>query len=83
MLTQYLGFTDLLAFQQYALLKNAQPYRVLENKEKLPWSVYVGVCGMPGEWLNNNASGDDFNQHKSNKAKQLITLGKSTPTLRR
>lgn len=24
--------------------------RILENKEGLPWSVYVGVAGMPGTY---------------------------------
>ena len=23
--------------------------RVVDNKVNLPWSVYVGVCGMPGK----------------------------------
>ena len=37
------------AFQQYAVLQNAKAYRVLEKKENLPWSTYIGVCGMPGQ----------------------------------
>jgi len=36
-------------FQQYFVEKNASQLRVLENKEGLPWSVYVGVGGMPGQ----------------------------------
>ncbi|KAI0649878.1 NAD-P-binding protein [Trametes meyenii] len=36
-------------FQHYVIENNSQQYRVIENKEGLPWSVYVGVCGMPGE----------------------------------
>ena len=24
-------------------------FRVLENKENLPWSAYVGILGMPGQ----------------------------------
>ncbi|KAI0719028.1 NAD-P-binding protein [Fomitopsis betulina] len=42
-----------IPFQEYTVV--AEPaqlgptvFRVLENKEGLPWSVYVGVCGMPG-----------------------------------
>ena len=39
----------LTAFQKYAVLKNAKMFRVLENKENLPWSAYVGILGMPGQ----------------------------------
>ncbi|OSX59414.1 hypothetical protein POSPLADRAFT_1075592 [Postia placenta MAD-698-R-SB12] len=35
--------------QEYIVVNSASKFRVLENKEKLPWSVYVGVCGMPGQ----------------------------------
>ncbi|EPS99452.1 hypothetical protein FOMPIDRAFT_1124261, partial [Fomitopsis schrenkii] len=45
-----------LPFQEYTVV--AEParlgpdiFRVLENKEGLPWSAYVGVCGMPGEYI--------------------------------
>ncbi|KAI0750203.1 NAD(P)-binding protein [Daedaleopsis nitida] len=38
--------TTFLPVQHYAVIQSA---RVLENKEKLPWSVYVGVCGGPGQ----------------------------------
>ena len=24
--------------------------RAVENKANLPWSAYVGVCGMPGRY---------------------------------
>jgi hypothetical protein len=37
------------AFQAYINMPSASALRVLENKEKLPWSVYVGAAGMPGE----------------------------------
>ena len=37
------------AFQEYSVLRDISKVRVIENKEKLPWSVYLGVCGMPGE----------------------------------
>ncbi|CCM07036.1 uncharacterized protein FIBRA_09355 [Fibroporia radiculosa] len=33
-------------FQEYFVSKDASSFRVLENKEKLPWSVYVGVGGQ-------------------------------------
>ena len=41
-------------FQEYAVVSDPAQlgrdiFRVLENKEGLPWSAYVGVCGMPGE----------------------------------
>ncbi|KAI0918238.1 hypothetical protein AcV7_007038 [Taiwanofungus camphoratus] len=38
-------------FQEYAVFppSAAATVRVLVNKERFPWSVYVGVCGMPGQ----------------------------------
>ncbi|EJF64325.1 NAD(P)-binding protein [Dichomitus squalens] len=36
-------------FQQYDVITDVKSFRVLENKEGLPWSVYLGVAGMPGE----------------------------------
>ncbi|KAI0649882.1 NAD-P-binding protein [Trametes meyenii] len=36
-------------FQHYTIESDPKKFRVIENKEGLPWSVYVGVCGMPGE----------------------------------
>ncbi|KAF8530097.1 NAD-P-binding protein [Hysterangium stoloniferum] len=39
----------LFAYQAYIVLPSASGLRVLENKEKLPWSVYVGTAGMPGQ----------------------------------
>jgi len=36
-------------FQQYVVVKDTSSLRVLKNEEKLPWSLYVGVCGMPGQ----------------------------------
>ena len=48
-----------LPFQEFTVV--AEPaqlgsdiFRVLENKEGLPWSVYVGVCGMPGEYISQH-----------------------------
>ena len=38
-----------LAFVQYFILPSLDGFRVLENKEGLPWSVYLGVAGMPGQ----------------------------------
>ena len=37
-----------IAFKHYVILPSADNIRVLENKEGLPWSLYVGVAGMPG-----------------------------------
>ncbi|TBU55126.1 NAD(P)-binding protein [Dichomitus squalens] len=38
-------------FQEYVVLSDPSKARtrVLENKESLPWTVYLGVCGMPGQ----------------------------------
>ncbi|KAI0750179.1 NAD(P)-binding protein [Daedaleopsis nitida] len=38
-------------FKQYAIFKGdaVKELRVIENKEGIPWSAYVGVCGMPGQ----------------------------------
>ncbi|ORY90230.1 NAD-P-binding protein [Leucosporidium creatinivorum] len=38
-------------FSEYIVLSGDQlkGYKVLENKENLPWSYYVGVAGMPGQ----------------------------------
>jgi NADPH-dependent curcumin reductase CurA len=42
-----------LALQEYSIIPDA-PFPgsqliALENKEGLPWSVFVGVAGMPGK----------------------------------
>ena len=39
-------------FKEYDVLlsESLKDYRKVENKENLPWSVYVGVCGMPGAY---------------------------------
>ena len=41
---------ELAEFQQYVILPELpnRIWRVLENKENIPWSAYVGVAGMPG-----------------------------------
>ncbi|RDX46264.1 NAD(P)-binding protein [Lentinus brumalis] len=41
------SFRD-LPFQEYLVIPNPQ-LRILENKENLSWSAYLGVCGMPGQ----------------------------------
>ncbi|PPQ97816.1 hypothetical protein CVT26_012916, partial [Gymnopilus dilepis] len=38
-----------LEFQNYSVRKDLTGLRIIENKEKLPWSLYVGVLGMPGK----------------------------------
>ncbi|KAG6891985.1 hypothetical protein C0993_005293, partial [Termitomyces sp. T159_Od127] len=37
--------------QEYSVFKDleTQGLMVIENKEGLPWSVYVGAAGMPGQ----------------------------------
>lgn len=37
-----------LAFQHYTVIPTLDNIRILQNEEKLPWSAYVGVAGMPG-----------------------------------
>jgi hypothetical protein len=41
------------AFQKYSVIKDPGSAKlvVLENREGLPWSVYIGVVGMPGKLL--------------------------------
>lgn len=39
----------LFPFQQYLVKPNLEEVRIIENKEGLPWSVYVGALGMPGQ----------------------------------
>ncbi|PIL32414.1 hypothetical protein GSI_05660 [Ganoderma sinense ZZ0214-1] len=36
-------------FKHYSVKADASQYRVIKNEEKLPWSAYVGICGMAGE----------------------------------
>ena len=41
----------LAAAQEYSVVSNPSDipwFSVLENKEKIPWSLYVGVAGMSG-----------------------------------
>lgn len=39
----------LYPFQHYFVANDADAFRVVKNEVKLPLSVYVGVCGMPGQ----------------------------------
>lgn len=36
-------------FVEYWVAPKLDGFRILENKENLPWSAYVGVAGMPGQ----------------------------------
>ena len=36
-------------FQEYNIFPNLEKLKVIENKERLPWSVYLGPGGMPGK----------------------------------
>ncbi|KAH7913965.1 alcohol dehydrogenase [Hygrophoropsis aurantiaca] len=36
-------------FEEYSVQQDAKSYQIIENKENLPWSVYVGAAGMPGQ----------------------------------
>ncbi|GBE89550.1 Zinc-type alcohol dehydrogenase-like protein [Sparassis crispa] len=44
-------FSWKLPFQHYSVFNGQDlgALRVLPNEEKLPWSTYIGVCGMPGK----------------------------------
>ncbi|EMD39221.1 hypothetical protein CERSUDRAFT_93269 [Gelatoporia subvermispora B] len=35
--------------EEYIIARDTVRLTMIENKESLPWSVYVGVCGMPGQ----------------------------------
>ncbi|KIP06674.1 hypothetical protein PHLGIDRAFT_450503 [Phlebiopsis gigantea 11061_1 CR5-6] len=42
----------LLPFQKYSIIPHVSQigsFRILKNEEKLPWSAYVGMVGMPGQ----------------------------------
>ena len=41
------------AFQQYTIQKNAKAFHKVESKPNVPWSAYVGICGMPGTHEHN------------------------------
>ncbi|KIP01974.1 hypothetical protein PHLGIDRAFT_112558 [Phlebiopsis gigantea 11061_1 CR5-6] len=36
-------------FQKFFIRPSLEGVRILENKEKLPWSTYLGAAGMPGQ----------------------------------
>ena len=38
-----------LGHQAYSVYPNKADLIIIENKEGLPWSYYVGVTGMPGK----------------------------------
>jgi len=44
-----------IEYQQYTLYPNFKEsgLKIIENKEKIPWSNYVGVAGMPGELMKS------------------------------
>ena len=37
------------AFQNYFIKNNLDYLKVLENPYNLPWSMFIGVLGMPGK----------------------------------
>ncbi|KAI0750202.1 NAD(P)-binding protein [Daedaleopsis nitida] len=41
--------TSIFPFQEYVIVRDTQQIRVLDNKENIPLSAYLGVCGMPGQ----------------------------------
>jgi NADPH-dependent curcumin reductase CurA len=42
-----------VAFVEYAVVEDTSDFRVIENEEKLPLTLYVGLAGMPGKtaWM--------------------------------
>jgi hypothetical protein len=38
-----------LNFENYCISDNPKGFLKIDNKEKLPWTVYLGVLGMPGK----------------------------------
>ena len=41
-----------IAFKEYQVITDLTNYQKLINEQKLPWSVYIGVGGMPGEYTH-------------------------------
>ncbi|KAJ8474584.1 hypothetical protein ONZ45_g15904 [Pleurotus djamor] len=39
----------MLPFQEYSVFSEIDQLRLLQNKEGIPWSLYVGIAGMPGQ----------------------------------
>ncbi|KAL6298349.1 alcohol dehydrogenase [Sparassis latifolia] len=39
----------ILPFEQYTIQERGARLHVLKNEVKIPWSTYIGVCGMPGQ----------------------------------
>jgi len=39
----------ILPFQQYVIKPSLEGLRIIKNEENLPWSVYIGALGMPGQ----------------------------------
>lgn len=35
--------------QEYNVIKDFTGFKVIHNERNLPWSVYLGVAGMPGK----------------------------------
>jgi len=38
-----------LTFQEYNIMANLVGLRIIQKKKELPWSVYIGAAGMPGQ----------------------------------
>jgi hypothetical protein len=41
-----MGHTDM---EEYSIRVTMAGLKILSNEHRLPWSVYLGVAGMPGE----------------------------------
>ena len=52
------------AFQQYFIAPSFDGFRKLDNKENLPWSVYLGVAGMPGMSTHTLAISEQLTEYR-------------------
>ena len=41
-------YDDVADFENYIISNNPQSFQKIPNKEKLPWTVYLGALGMAG-----------------------------------
>lgn len=38
-------------FEEYTIITDTKGLEIVENKEGLPWQAFIGILGMPGEFL--------------------------------
>ncbi|KAI0692468.1 NAD(P)-binding protein [Cerioporus squamosus] len=69
-------FPDNLPFQHYLVIPDPH-LRILENKENLSWSAYLGVCGMPGECKTAHHAWKEYAQPKIKKGDVVFVTAAS------